>query len=68
MKFRILGFAPNETIQNHFYTIAEKYPEILMDAYISNSYQGLELLKSKSQENYDLILARGCLLYTSRCV
>ncbi|HIQ73471.1 MAG TPA: PrpR N-terminal domain-containing protein [Candidatus Cottocaccamicrobium excrementipullorum] len=59
MKFRILGFAPNETIQNHFYTIAEKYPEILMDAYISNSYQGLELLKSKSQENYDLILARG---------
>lgn len=59
MKFRILGIAPNETIQDHFYTLAENYPEILMESYISNSYQSLELLKSKNQDNYDLILARG---------
>lgn len=59
ISFRILGIAPNEAVQKHFYTIAEKYTEIQMDAYISNSFQSIELLKSKDQENYDLIIARG---------
>lgn len=59
MKFRVLGIAPNETIQDHFYTLAKNYPEISMEAYISNAYQSLELLKSKNQNSYDLILARG---------
>jgi transcriptional regulator of acetoin/glycerol metabolism len=56
---RILAVAPYETMAVSLKKSAERFPDVLLDAFTGDLQEGVEILQSRDMSVYDAILSRG---------
>lgn len=58
-KTRILAIAPYHDFLDITQQLAAEFPDIILDSYAGNLDTGLELIQSRSTEDYDVVISRG---------
>ena len=58
-KVKILGIAPHESLLNAMIKIAASRDDIVLDCYMGDMDQGVEIAKYHENEDYDVIISRG---------
>lgn len=56
---RILGIAPYEGMKNIMETLASKRRDILLDVYVGDLQQGVEIVRKNRHSDYHAIISRG---------
>lgn len=57
-KIKVLGIAPFESMKVLMVTVAKRFPEIELSAYVGDLDAGVQIVRER-KENYDLIISRG---------
>ena len=58
-KLKILGIAPYDGMKVLMEKVAEQRNDIILDAFVGDLYDGVEIVKNRSHYNYDAIISRG---------
>ena len=58
-KIKILGIAPYESLKTLMLKAASNHTEVIMDCYIGDMNDGVEIAKRYENEGYDVIISRG---------
>ena len=58
-RIKVLGIAPYQAMKTSMEKIVLNYPQIDLDVYVGDMNEGVSIVQSHQQLNYDVIISRG---------